>query len=87
MAIIKINVREVNTDKVLVKTTRKVKTVGDFIKELQPNFERIVMHAMGKGEKPFQDPEHLKRWLVNNQEGYPHFNADIFNYFLTKCQF
>ena len=86
MAIININGKEINTNKVLVRTTRKVKTVQDFIKEIQPNFERIIAHALKNETKPFQDYEHLKRWLVNNQEDYPRYCDELFVYFSSKVK-
>ena len=57
-----------------------------FINELEPNFERILLHARNNGEKPFASVEHLKKWLIGNQEDYPKFSNDIFFYFLKKSK-
>jgi hypothetical protein len=77
----------INTEKVLVQTKRKTKTIGDYIKEIQPNFERVVMYARKTDSKPFKDKESLKKWLIANQEGYNKFNKELFVYFSNKCNF
>ena len=76
--------RYVDMERVLVP--RKNKKVKDFINELEPNFERILFYARKNGEKPFASIEHLKKWLIGNQEDYPKFSNDIFFYFLKKSQ-
>ena len=72
-----------NIGRVLIP--RKNKTVKDFIKELTPNIESITMYAYRNGKKPFRDKEHLKQWLISNQEGYNKFNYEIYAYFVDKC--
>lgn len=72
----------VDMERILVP--RKNKRVKDFIKELEPNFERIMLHARRNNEQAFKSEEHLKKWLVGNQEDYPQFNYDIYFYFLNK---
>jgi len=74
--------RYVDMERVLVP--RKNKRVKDFINELEPNFERILFYARKNGEKPFASIEHLKKWLIGNQEDYPKLSNDIFFYFLKK---
>lgn len=74
--------RYVDMERVLVP--RKNKKVKDFINELEPNFERILLYARNNGEKPFASVEHLKKWLIGNQEDYPKLSNDIFFYFLKK---
>lgn len=76
--------RYVDMERVLVPRTNK--KVKDFINELEPNFERILLHARNNGEKPFASVEHLKKWLIGNQEDYPKFSNDIFFYFLKKSK-
>ena len=76
--------RYVDMERVLVP--RKNKKVKDFINELEPNFERILLYARNNGEKPFASVEHLKKWLIGNQEDYPKFSNDIFFYFLKKSK-
>lgn len=80
---LKIGVKKLNIGKVL---TRRGKTVGDFINEIEPNIERIVANARNNGKQPFTDSEHLKRWLIANQEGYEKFNYEIFYYFANKLK-
>ena len=72
--------RYVDMERVLVPRTNK--KVKDFINELEPNFERILLYARNNGEKPFASVEHLKKWLIGNQEDYPKFSNDIFFYSL-----
>jgi len=74
--------RYVDMERVLVP--RKNKKVKDFINELEPNFERILLYAHKNGNKAFASVEHLKKWLIGNQEDYPKLNNDIFFYFLKK---
>ena len=76
--------RYVDMERVLVPRTNK--KVKDFINELEPNFERILLYARNNGEKPFASVEHLKKWLIGNQEDYPKFSNDIFFYFLKKSK-
>ena len=76
--------RYVDMERVLVP--RKNKKVKDFINELEPNFERILLYARNNGEKPFASVEHLKKWLIGNQEDYPNFINYIFFYFLKKSK-
>lgn len=83
--IVKINGKELNIGRVLI--SRKNKTVKDFITELTPNIESITMYTYRNGKKPFRDKEHLKQWLISNQEGYPKFNYEIYAYFVDKCGF
>lgn len=81
--LLKIGGKRLNIGKVL---TRKGKTVGDFINELEPNIERIIANARINGREPFRDSEHLKNWLISNQEGYEKFNYEIFCYFADKLR-
>lgn len=81
--IIKINGQKINIGRILIP--RKNKTVKDFINELNPNIESINLYAYRNGKKPFKDKEHLKKWLIANQEGYPKFNYEIYAYFVDKC--
>ena len=76
--------KPVDMERVLVPRTNK--KVKDFINELEPNFERILLHARNNGEKHFASVEHLKKWLIGNQEDYPKFSNDIFFYFLKKSK-
>lgn len=81
--ILKIGLKKLNIGKVL---TRRGKTVGDFINEIEPNIERIISHARLNGKQPFKDTEHLKNWLIANQDGYEKFNYEIFYYFANKLR-
>ena len=87
MTKIKIGTHTVDTSKVLIQNRRKVKTVGDFINELQPNFERVVMYGKTHDTNPFPTKQSLRRWLIANQADYNKFDKDIFKYFENKCKF
>lgn len=80
--IIKLNGKELNVGRVLL--AKKKKTVNDFIKELEPNIENIQRLAHKNGTKAFKDRDHLKRWLIANQEGYEKFSYEIYYYFVIK---
>ena len=87
MAKITIGTKTIDTDKVLIKTARKTKTVGDFIKEIQPNFERVLMYGHTHNTNPFPTRKRLRDWLIANQNGLEKYQADIFTYFENKCKF
>ena len=78
-----VNGKTIDMEKVLVQ--RKNKKVKDFIGELESNIESILYHARKNNTQAFKDREHLKKWLIANQEDYPKFSTDIFFYFLPKC--
>lgn len=81
--VINLNGKRINIGKVLI--SRSKKTVNDFIKEIEPNIENIQRIAHKKGTQAFKDRDHLKRWLIANQEGYAKFNYEIYYYFVIKC--
>ena len=54
-------------------------TVGDFIEELEPEFEMIM--SGGSYVKPFKSKEELKKWTADNQPYYKKPIQDVVNYF------
>ena len=87
MSKIKIGTKTIDTSKVLIKTPRVTKTVGDFIKEIQPNFERVIMYGRTHDTNPFPTRKRLRDWLIANQNGLNKYQEDIFTYFENKCKF
>ena len=87
MTKIKIGTKTIDTSKVLIRTARKVKTVDDFIKEIQPNFERVITYGHTHDTNPFPTRKRLRDWLIANQYDYHKYQEDIFTYFENKCKF
>jgi hypothetical protein len=58
-------------------------TVGDFIDELEPNFNMI--QNGGSWKRPFTDKMGLKDWCIDNQPYYKKHIPDVFNYFKKKA--
>ena len=61
-------------------------TVGDFIEELKPHFDKVqsglYWHA------PFKNREELKLWCMDNQPYYKKYIKDVVDYFeqfISKC--
>jgi len=59
-------------------------TVGDFINELEPAFNRIQSNASIWGNKPFKTKEEVRRWCMDNQPYYKKYIPDVVNYFAAK---
>ena len=76
--------KKIDFNKILIPRTHK--TIGQFISEIEPNFERIASRNRLLGKKPFDSKYSLKQWLIGNQDGYPKFNFEIYHYFYSKCK-
>ena len=71
----------------LEKVVYRGKRVIDFINELEPNVERILRACKTQEKTPFNGSKtNLKNWLMDNQEGYNGYIAEVFNYFAQKCK-
>jgi hypothetical protein len=81
--VVLVNGKTIDMEKVLIP--RKNKKVKDFIDELEPNIENILYQARKSNTQAFKDREHLKKWLIANQDDYHSFSSDVFFYFLPKC--
>ena len=69
------------------KIVYRGKKVIDFINELEPNVERILRTCRIQEKTPFNGSKaNLKKWLINNQEGYNKYIAEVFDYFAQKCK-
>ena len=79
---IKFNGHSINFSKVIVRN----KSVQDFINELSPNVERIILHSRMHGNKPFNSKSELKKWLISNQENYNKYIPEVFHFFVEKCK-
>lgn len=61
-------------------------TVGDFINDLEPMFDRILDNSRGFGTNPFDNKDKLKDWLKDNQPYYKKHIPEVYNYFLEKLK-
>jgi hypothetical protein len=50
-------------------------TVGDFINDIEPMFDKRA---------PFHDKQSLKRWVKQEQPYYKKHIPEVYNYFLQK---
>lgn len=80
---VKYNDHFINFDKKVYKGKRVI----DFINELEPQVERIILQYKSTDSKPFGGSKvSLSKWLIANQEGYNKYVGEIYNYFVEKCK-
>lgn len=59
-------------------------TPRDFIKELEPQFDRIIE---GKSwQKPFSNKEEIKQWCMSEQPFYKKYVPEVVSYFVKKWE-
>ena len=59
-------------------------TVGDFIDELEPSFDRIQMSDGFWNKVGFKSKQQLKEWVKDNQPYYKKHIPEVYKYFLSK---
>ena len=59
-------------------------TVGDFIGELEPQFDMIMTN--GSWQKAFTSKVEVKEWCKDNQPFYKKNIPDVVNYFWNKVE-
>ena len=61
-------------------------TVGDFIDEIEPMFDRITSNNTGFMQKSFESKQDLKNWVKDNQPYYKKHIPEVYKYFLKKLK-
>ena len=59
-------------------------TVGDFIDEIEPMFDRITSNNTEFMQKSFESKQDLKNWVKDNQPYYKKHIPEVYEYFLKK---
>ena len=59
-------------------------TVGDFIDEIEPTFDRITKTDGWFMGKTFDSKQKLKEWVKSEQPYYKKHIPEVYNYFLNK---
>ena len=59
-------------------------TVGDFIDEIEPTFDRITKNDDWFMEKTFDSKQELKKWIKSEQPYYKKHIPEVYKYFLNK---
>lgn len=57
-------------------------TVGNFIDELEPQFNQI--QSGNSWKNPFKTKQEVKEWCMDNQPYYKKHIPDVVNYFAEK---
>jgi len=61
-------------------------TVGDFIDEIEPMFDRITSNNTKFMQKSFESKQDLKNWVKDNQPYYKKHIPEVYKYFLKKLK-
>jgi hypothetical protein len=61
-------------------------TVGDFIDEIEPMFDRITSNNTKFMQKSFESKQDLKNWVKDNQPYYKKHIPEVYKYFLRKLK-
>jgi len=59
-------------------------TVGNFIDDIEPTFDRITSGSNQWMQTTFESRQDLKNWVKDNQPYYKKHIPEVYNYFLQK---
>ena len=59
-------------------------TVGDFIDDIEPMFDRVTSNGGNWMRITFESKQDLKNWLKDNQPYYKKHIPEVYRYFLNK---
>tara|TARA_S200002703_G_scaffold112313_1_gene97848 strand:+ start:1307 stop:1528 length:222 start_codon:yes stop_codon:yes gene_type:complete len=61
-------------------------TVGDFIEELEPQFDIITSNSHSFQTAAFQSRDAVRKWCKENQPYYKKHIPEVANYFIKKAR-